>query len=104
LLTAGFSIVTIGVIPWLSWDAAPQTWRAWIEAGDGFLPLALLFVALPMLLGFLYVLTMMLAAWVMRPFMNREEAEKMLEVPETGAGWPEGWILPIFKEGRRQDD
>lgn len=71
-------MVSLVVLGPLLWSFAPTSWHEYMDAGDGSIPLMILFVALPAALGLLAAFGFVCGALALTPFVSREDAEQFL--------------------------
>jgi hypothetical protein len=98
-------IACVGGIGTLLWQTLPSAWRSYLESGDGALPLLILFLAVPAVLGLLGFLGLIIAFRIMTRFATREEARSFLLAGPLGGhiGSLERWILSWFKPASSSD-
>jgi hypothetical protein len=84
---------------WPLWALSPTSWRQYVEAADGPVPLLILFVVVPAVLALFGAFGFVCGVLVLTPFMSREVAEKAFtSLPYGGhLGTIERKLLSRFK-------
>jgi hypothetical protein len=81
------------------WAVAPMSWRQHWESTDGTFGLLVLFLVVPAVLALLWVVGFVCGAFLLTPFIGREDARRALLASPYGGhmGKWEGLLLSRFK-------